>query len=305
MNQKEEIMARILQCVPNFSEGRDKEKVEKIVEEIRKVEGVKLLDYSSDPTHNRSVVTFVGEPEAVIDAAFNACKVASEVIDMTTHQGEHPRMGAMDVCPLIPISEITMDEAVELSKKLGERVGKELGISVYLYERSASAPTRENLADVRRGQYEAMEEKLKQEGWAPDFGPTELNKKSGVSAIGARPALVAFNVNLNTSDVEIAKKIAKSMRAKGGGFTYCKAIGLLLEDKNLAQVSMNLVDYTKTPVFRVFEAIKREAMRYGVTIVNSEVIGLVPLQCMVDVATWYLQVDDFETNQVLETQLHD
>lgn len=298
-------MARILQCVPNFSEGRDKEKVEKIVEEVRKVEGVKLLDYSSDPTHNRSVVTFVGDPDKVIEAAFNACKAASELIDMTKHEGEHPRMGAMDVCPLIPISEITMDEAVEYSKKLAQRVGDELGISVYLYERSATKSERENLADVRRGQYEAMEEKLKSDGWAPDYGPIELNKKSGVSAIGARPALVAYNVNLNTSDVEIAKKIAKSMRAKGGGFTYCKAIGLLLEDKNLAQVSMNLVDYTKTPIFRVFEAIKREAARYGVSIVNSEVIGLVPMQALVDCAQWYLQVDDFDINQVLETRLHD
>ena len=298
-------MARILQCVPNFSEGRDKAKIEKIVDEIRKVDGVKLLDYSSDPTHNRSVVTFVGEPEKVVEAAFNACKVASEVIDMTTHEGEHPRMGAMDVCPLIPISEITMDEAVELSKKLAERVGKELGISVYLYERSASAPTRENLADVRRGQYEAMEEKLKSEGWAPDYGPIELNRKSGVSAIGARPALVAFNVNLNTSDVEIAKKIAKKMRAKGGGFTYCKAIGLLLEDKNLSQVSMNLVDYTKTSIYHVFEAIKREALRYGVNVVNSEIIGLVPLAALADVAKWSLQVDDFENSQILETRLHD
>lgn len=298
-------MARILQCVPNFSEGRDKEKIEKIVEEVREVEGVKLLDYSSDPTHNRSVVTFVGEPEKVIEAAFNACKVASEVIDMSTHEGEHPRMGAMDVCPLIPISEITMDEAVELSKKLAQRVGEELGISVYLYERSASAPTRENLAEVRRGQYEGMEEKLKSEGWAPDFGPTELNKKSGVSAIGARPALVAYNINLNTPDVEIAKKIAKKMRAKGGGFTHCKAIGLLLEDKNMAQVSMNLVDYTKTSIYHVFEAVKREAQRYGVNVVNSEVIGLVPLAALADVAKWYLQIDDFEMDQILETRLHD
>lgn len=298
-------MARILQCVPNFSEGRDKEKIEKIVEEVRKVDGVKLLDYSCDPTHNRSVVTFVGDPEKVIEAAFNACKVASDLIDMTKHEGEHPRMGAMDVCPLIPINDITMDEAVEFSKKLAKKIGEELNISVYLYEKSATSPNRENLADVRRGQYEAMEEKLKTEGWNPDFGPVELNKKSGVSAVGARPALVAYNVNLNTSNVEIAKKIAKSMRAKGGGFTYCKAIGLLLEDKNLAQVSMNLVDYTKTPIFRVFEAIKREAERYGVSIVNSEVIGLVPMKALIDCAEWYLQVDDFDINQVLETRLHD
>lgn len=298
-------MARILECVPNFSEGRDKEKVEQIVEEVRKVKGVTLLDYSSDETHNRSVVTFVGEPEAVIEAAFNAVKKASEVIDMTTHQGGHPRMGAMDVCPLIPIKEVTMEEAIELSKKLGKRIGDELGISVYLYEKSASKPERENLAVVRKGQYEGMEEKLKSEGWEPDFGPVELNKKSGVSAVGARMPLVAFNVNLSTDNVEIAKAIAKKIRAKGGGFAYCKAMGLLLEDKNLAQVSMNLVDYTHTSVYHAFEFIKREALRYGVNVVNSEVIGLVPMDALLDAAKWYLQIDEFDHSQVLETRLHD
>ncbi|MCI6609464.1 MAG: glutamate formimidoyltransferase [Ezakiella sp.] len=298
-------MARILECVPNFSEGRDKEKVEEIVNEIRTTEGVKLLDYSSDETHNRSVVTFVGEPKAVIEAAFKAAKKAGEVIDMTTHEGGHPRMGAMDVCPLIPINEVTMEEAVELSKQLGERIGEELGISVYLYEKSATKPERENLAVVRKGQYEGMAEKLKTPGWEPDFGPIELNKKSGVSAVGARMPLVAYNVNLATDNVEIAKAIAKKIRAKGGGFAYCKAMGLLLEDKNLAQVSMNLVDYTHTSVYHAFEFVKREAARYGVNVVNSEVIGLVPMNALIDAAKWYLQIDDFSTNQVLETRLHD
>lgn len=296
-------MAKLLECVPNFSEGRDLEKIDKIVGEIESVEGVKLLDRSSDPTHNRSVITFVGEPERVVEAAFRACKKASEVIDMETHHGEHPRMGAMDVCPLIPISEITMDEAVELSKKLAKRVGDELGISVYLYEKSASSPNRENLATVRKGQYEGMAEKLKSEGWAPDFGPVELNKKSGVSAIGARMPLVAFNINLATDNVDIAKKIANKIRAKGGGFVYCKAIGLLLEEKNLAQVSMNLVDYTKTSVYEVFEYVKREALRYGVNVVNSEIIGLIPQNALLDAAKWYLQADDFVTDQVLENRL--
>lgn len=296
-------MSKLLQCVPNFSEGRDAAKIEKILDAIRGVQGVKLLDHSSDPTHNRSVITFVGEPESVVEAAFQAAKVASEVIDMQTHQGEHPRMGAMDVCPLIPIRDMDMAEAVELSKKLAERVGKELGISVYLYEKSATSPERENLATVRKGQYEGMAEKLKSEGWQPDFGPEELNRKSGVSAIGARMPLVAFNVNLATDNVEIAKKIAKVIRAKGGGFTYCKAIGLLLEDKNLAQVSMNLVDFTKTPIYEVFEFVKREALRYGVNVVNSEVIGLVPMEALIDCTRWYLQIDDMETSQILETRL--
>lgn len=296
-------MARILQCVPNFSEGRDKEKIEAITAEISKIENVKLLDYSMDPTHNRSVVTFVGEPEQVIEAAFQACKKASELINMEEHSGEHPRMGAMDVCPLIPIQEITMEEAVELSKKLGQRVGEELGISVYLYEKSASRAERENLAVVRKGQYEGMAEKLQKEDWHPDFGPVELNKKSGVSAIGARMPLVAYNINLNTSDVSIAKKIAKSVRAKGGGFTHCKAIGLLLEDTNQAQVSMNLVDYTKTPIHSVMEYVRREALRYGVNVVNSEIIGLIPQEALMDCAKWYLQVDDFDMDQVLENRL--
>src|SRR5690606_8245569 len=192
-------MARIIQCVPNFSEGRNKEVVEKIVDEIRKADEVKLLDYSMDKDHNRTVVTFIGEPEKVIEAAFNACKVASQLIDMRNHTGEHPRMGATDVIPLIPISDVTMEECVELSKRLGKRIGEELGISVYLYEKSATSPSRENLADVRRGQYEGMATKLKEDEWTPDFGPKELNEKAGVTAIGARMPLVAFNVNLGTN----------------------------------------------------------------------------------------------------------
>src|SRR5690606_36113696 len=207
-------MAKIIQCVPNFSEGRDKEVVEKIVDEIRAVEGVKLLDYSMDKDHNRSVVTFIGEPEKVIEAAFNATKVAAELIDMTKHEGGHPRMGATDVIPLVPISDVTMEECVEYSKKLGKRIGEELNIPVFLYEKSATSPNRENLADVRRGQYEGMAEKLKEEEWKPDFGPNKLNIKAGVTAVGARMPLVAFNVNLGTNDVKIAKNIAKAVRAK-------------------------------------------------------------------------------------------
>src|SRR5690554_3400088 len=219
-------MARIIQCVPNFSEGRDKELLEKILDEIRNVDGVKLLDYSMDKDHNRSVVTFIGEPKSVVDAAFAACKKASELIDLRNHVGEHPRMGATDVIPLIPISDVTMEECIELSKDLGRRIGEELGISVYLYEKSATSPSRENLADVRRGQYEGMAEKLKQEGWEPDFGPRELNVRAGVTAVGARMPLVAFNVNLATDDINIARNIAKAIRASSGGFKYCKALGI-------------------------------------------------------------------------------
>ena len=296
-------MARIIQCVPNFSEGRDKKVIEEIVEEIRKLEEVKLLDYSMDKDHNRSVVTFIGEPKEVIKAAFNAAKKASELIDMRNHKGEHPRMGATDVIPLIPISEVTMDECVELSKELGKKIGEELGISVYLYEKSAKDPSRENLAHVRRGQYEGMKEKLNQEDWSPDFGPKELNEKAGVTAVGARMPLVAFNVNLDTDDLSIAKKIAKSVRASGGGFRYCKALGIEIKERNIVQISMNMVDYTKTPLFRTFDFIEREAKRYGVNVIGSEIIGLLPMAAMIDTADYYLRVENFDHNQILERRM--
>ena len=296
-------MARVVQCVPNFSEGKDKAIIEKIVEEIRLVEEVKLLDYSMDKDHNRTVVTFIGEPEKVIEAAFNACKRASELIDMSKHVGEHPRMGATDVIPLIPISDVTMEECVELSKDLAKRVGEELGISVYLYENSAKTLERQNLAKVRRGQYEGMKEKLKEEEWAPDFGPKDLNEKAGVTAIGARMPLVAFNVNLDTNDLSIANKIAKAVRASGGGFTYCKGIGIEMKERNIVQVSMNMVDFTKTPLYRAFDFIEREANRYGVNVIGSEIIGLLPMAAMIDVADYYLKVENFDHNQILEKRM--
>lgn len=295
-------MARIIQCVPNFSVGRDKEILEKILDEIRN-EDVKLLDYSMDKDHNRSVVTFIGEPEKVIEAAFKAIKKASELIDLRSHTGEHPRMGATDVVPLIPISDVTMDECVELSKQLGERVGKELGVSVFLYEKSASSPARENLADVRRGQYEGMAEKLLLDDWAPDFGPRELNITAGVTAIGARMPLVAYNINLDTNNVEIAKKIALAIRARSGGFTYCKAIGLAITERNIVQVSINMVDYTKTPLFRVFDTVEREANRYGINVIGSEIIGLVPMNALIGAADYYLKLEDFDTDQILEKRM--
>lgn len=296
-------MARIIQCVPNFSEGRDKDIIEKIVEEIRCVDQVKLLDYSMDRDHNRTVVTFIGEPEKVVEAVFNAAKTAAELIDMTSHVGEHPRMGATDVIPLIPISDVTMEECIEYSRILGKKIGRELDIPVFLYEKSATSPNRENLADVRRGQYEGMAEKLKKEEWQPDFGPNTLNIKAGVTAVGARMPLVAFNVNLGTDDVEIAKKIAKIVRAKTGGFMYCKAIGLEIAERGIVQVSMNMVDYTKTSLFRVFDTIEREAKRYGVNIIGSEIIGLVPMQALIDVADYYLRLESFDSSQILEKRM--
>ncbi len=296
-------MGKIIQCVPNFSEGRNKASLELILDEIRSVEGVKLLDYSMDKDHNRSVVTFIGSPEAVLEAAFRVTNKASQLIDMSDHKGEHPRMGATDVIPLIPISEVTMEECVVLSRKLGDRIGRDLGISVYLYEKSASSPNRENLADIRKGQYEGMAEKLKSEGWAPDFGPTDLNIKSGVTAIGARMPLVAYNINLATDNLEIAKKIAKAIRAKSGGFTYCKALGIEIIERNIVQVSINMIDYTKTPLFRVFDTVEREAMRYGVNVIGSEIVGLVPMEALIDAADYYLRLENFHKNQILEKRM--
>lgn len=298
-------MAKIVQCVPNFSEGRDKEKIEKIVDEVRKVEGTKLLDYAPDKDHNRCVVTFIGTPEAVKEAAFNACKKAAELIDMSTHTGEHPRMGATDVIPLIPISEVDMDECNEVAKELGQRIGEELNISVFLYENSATATHRQNLAKVRKGQYEGMNEKMKEDMWRPDFGPDDLNEKSGVTAVGARMPLVAYNINLDTNDLSIANKIARAIRGSSGGFRHCKAIGIEIKERDIVQVSMNMVDYTKTPLFRVFDTVEREANRYGVNVIGSEIIGLLPTAALINCADYYLKLEDFSDNQLLEKRIYE
>ena len=295
-------MAKLVECVPNFSEGRDKEVVEKIVDEIRKVEEVTLLDYSSDEDHNRSVVTLIGSPEKVKLAVINAIKVATELIDMTKHQGAHPRMGATDVVPFTPVSDITMEECVELANEVGKVIG-EMGIPVYLYEDAATKPEKKNLADVRKGQYEAFFDKIKEEGWTPDYGPAEMNAKSGCTAVGARVSLIAFNVNLDTDNVDIAMAIAKKIRFIGGGLRFVKAIGLKLEDRNQTQVSMNLVNYEKSSVYQAFEMVKMEAKRYGVTVVGTEVIGTVPMKSLLDCAEYYLQIENFDISQILEKRL--
>lgn len=296
-------MSRLVQCVPNFSEGRNEDIILEIVDVIKGVSEVKLLDYSMDRDHNRTVVTFIGEPKAVVEAAFLATKKAADLINMSLHKGEHPRMGATDVVPLIPISDVTMDECVEYSKELARRIGEELSIPVYLYEKSASSPSRENLAHIRKGEYEGMASKLKEEGWEPDFGPGELNLKSGVTAVGARMPLVAFNINLGTNDISIAKKIAKVIRASGGGYTYCKALGIEIKERDIVQVSMNMVDYTKTSLFRVFDTVEREAKRYGVNVIGSEIIGLVPMNALIDTADYYLRLENFDSSQILEKRM--
>lgn len=296
-------MAKLVECVPNFSEGRDKEIIEKIVDEVRKTEGVKLLDYCSDKDHNRSVVTLIGGPEEVKEAAFRLIKKASELIDMSKHSGAHPRMGATDVVPFIPIKDITTEECAQMAKELGKRVGEELNIPVYLYEDAASTPERQNLANVRKGQYEGFFEKIKQPEWKPDFGPCEMNVKSGATVIGARFPLIAYNVNLGTDNIEIANAIAKKIRHMSGGLRYAKAVGVMLTERNIAQVSINMVNYEKTAVYTIQEMVKMEAKRYGVPVVGAEVIGLVPMKALIDCAEYYLQIENFDINQVLESRL--
>uniref|UniRef100_A0A7C4VTX7 glutamate formimidoyltransferase n=1 Tax=Fervidobacterium thailandense TaxID=1008305 RepID=A0A7C4VTX7_9BACT len=294
---------KLIESVPNFSEGRREEIVRQIIDEAYKYPKVKVLDWSMDKDHNRSVVTLVGEPDQLLDALFDMTKKAAELIDLRYHKGEHPRMGATDVIPLVPLIGTTMEECVELSKKLGKRIGDELGIPVYLYERSATRPERENLAEIRKGEFEGFFEKIKDPKWIPDFGPNRVHETAGVTAVGAREFLIAFNVNLGTNNLEIADKIAKAVRHISGGFRYVKAIGVELKEKGMVQVSMNLTNYKKSPIFRVFETIKREAQRYGVPVVSSEIIGMVPLQAVVETFAWYLQIDDFNAGRVIEQRL--
>ncbi len=296
-------MKEIVQCVPNISEGRNREIVEAVVDSIRGIADVKLLDWSSDADHNRSVITFVGAPEGVEKAAFALCSKAAQLIDMTVHKGEHPRMGATDVVPFIPIQGVTMEQAVQLANRVGKRIGEELGIPVYLYENAAKTPQRRNLADVRRGQYEGLPAKLARAEGQPDYGPGVFNAKSGATAVGARMPLVAFNVNLGTDNLEIANKIARNVRHASGGLKAVKAMGVNLEARGIVQVSMNMVNYKETPLYRVFELIRAEARRYGVSIIGSEIIGLVPLEAMVQSLDYYLGLEGFQMNQVLETRL--
>ena len=292
-----------MECVPNFSEGRDLQKIDKIVAPFRGKQGVKLLDYSNDEDHNRLVVTVVGEPEPLRDAVLEAIGVAVELIDLNHHQGQHPRMGAVDVVPFIPIRNVTMEEAVALSKEVGKEVAKRYNLPVFLYEKSASAPHRENLAAVRKGEFEGMAEKIKQPEWHPDFGLAERHPTAGTVAIGARMPLVAYNINLNTPSLEIAHDIAKKIRFIGGGLRYCKAMGVELKDRGITQVSINMTDYTRTALYRAFELVRVEARRYGVSIVGSEIIGLVPMEALIDTASYYLGLETFSMEQVLEARM--
>lgn len=294
---------KIMECVPNFSEGRDHEKIEKIVNPFRCKEGVKLLDYSNDEDHNRMVVTVVGEPKALKEALLEAIAVAVKEIDLTKHEGQHPRMGAVDVVPFIPIKGCDTEEAIALSKETGEEIAKRFNIPVFLYEKSATSPARENLANIRKGQFEGMEEKIKLPEWKPDFGPAERHPTAGTVAVGARMPLVAYNINLNTPDLNIATSIAKRIRFIGGGLRFCKAMGVDLHDRGITQVSINMTDFTRTHLYQAMEMVRYEAKRYGVSIVGSEIIGLVPMAALIDTAEYYLGLEGFSADQVLESRI--
>jgi glutamate formiminotransferase/formiminotetrahydrofolate cyclodeaminase len=293
----------LVECVPNFSEARRPEVVEAIQEAITAVPGIQVLDRNSDMDHNRSVITFVGSPKDVEEAAYQAIAKAAELIDLNQHSGEHPRIGAADVVPFVPISGITIEECVEIARRLGSRVGETLQIPVYLYERAATRPERQNLEDIRRGQYEGLKEEIASNPERePDFGPARLGP-AGATVIGARPFLIAFNVYLTSQDVNIAKKIARTIRHSSGGLRYVKALGLSVEGR--AQVSMNLTDFQKTPMAQVVEMIRREAQRYGVAIHHSELVGMIPQAALTEAAVWYMQLDQFEPHQILERRLEE
>jgi len=298
------VARRLVECVPNFSEGRDPDKVSTLVEAVRSVPGVVLLDQELDADHNRSVLTFVGSPEAASEAALRAVGKAVELIDLNHHSGVHPRIGAADVVPFVPVEGVTLEECVQIAERVGEEIWRRYEVPVYLYEAAARTPDRVNLENVRRGQFEGLrEEVLTNPERAPDLGEARLHPTAGATIVGARKFLIAYNINLNTPDVEIAKRIAKAIRFSSGGFRYVKAMGVPLTSRNLAQVSMNLTDFEQTPVHRVFEAVRTEAERYGVSIAGSEIVGLIPKKALEMAAEFYLRCENFHPGLVLENRL--
>ncbi|MDP9323577.1 MAG: glutamate formimidoyltransferase [Acidobacteriota bacterium] len=293
----------IIESIPNVSEGRRPEVIERLAEAIRATPGVRLLDYSSDPSHNRSVYTLVGDADGVKRATLALFEQAVAAIDLRTHRGEHPRLGAVDVVPFVPIEGITMAECVALAQEVGAAVADRFGVPVFLYEEASANPARRNLEDIRRGEFEGLAAKMRNAEWTPDFGPAVPHPSAGASVIGARMPLIAYNINLNTNRLEVAKRIAAAIRHSSGGLRYVKAAGFMLEDRGIAQVSMNLTNYEKTPIFRVFEIVKREAARHGVSILESEIVGLVPSAALTAAAEFYLQIERFGPEQVLENKL--
>ena len=297
-------MNKIVECVPNFSEGRELARIDLLVKVIESVPDVFVLDREMDADHHRSVITFAGEPEAVIEAAVRVAATASELIDLNQHKGQHPRIGALDVLPFVPIKGVTMDDCVRLARRAGERIANELEIPVYLYERAATRPDRVDIADIRRGEFEALKEEIATlPERRPDFGEPRVHPTAGATAVGARPPLIAYNINLASDDISIAKRIAKSIRGRDGGLRYVKALGMELKNRRQVQVSINLVNYEATPLFRVFEMVRLEAARYGVNVAGSEIIGLVPQAAINACGDYYLRIENFSENLILENRL--
>jgi glutamate formiminotransferase len=293
----------LIECVPNVSEGRRADVIARLAESLRRVPGVRLPDFSSDPSHNRSVFTIAGDPQALETAVLALAESAIAAIDLRSHRGEHPRAGALDVVPFIPIEDATMADCVALAKRVGRAIAERFEVPVYLYEEAASSPARTNLEDIRRGEFEGLAAKMASPAWAPDFGPAVPHRTAGATIVGARMPLIAYNINLASDRLDVAKKIAAAIRQSSGGFRYVKASGFKLEDRGIVQVSMNLTNYEKTPIARVFEAVKREAERYGVKVLESEIVGLVPSAALGDAARYYLQLDRFTPDQILENKL--
>lgn len=296
-------MQQLVECIPNFSEGRRDDVIQAVADAVRGVPGVRLLDVSSNADHNRTVLTFVGVPEQVAEAAFRATAKAVELIDMNEHKGEHPRIGAMDVVPFVPVSGMTMDDAVALAQQVGKRIAEQLLVPVYLYANAAATPARKRLPDVRKGEYEGLKEAIALPERRPDFGEPRLHPTAGATAVGARPPLIAFNVNLGTTNLQIAKDIGKALRESSGGLVNVQAMGVDLAEQGIVQVSMNLLDYTRTPIHRAYEMVRSEASRYGVPVIGSEIIGLVPLDALLGAADFYLRLTGFTRKQVLEARL--
>ena len=293
----------IIESIPNVSEGRRTDVIGKLVSAIEQTPGVRLLDHSSDASHNRSVFTLVGDAPSLKAATLALFDVAIAEIDLRTHRGEHPRMGAVDVVPFVPIEGATMDDCIGLAKDVAATVAERFALPVFLYEEASKNPARKNLEDIRRGEFEGLGAKMVSAGWAPDYGPATPHESAGATVIGARMPLIAYNINLNSDRLDVARRIAAAIRHSSGGLRFVKAMGVMLEDRRIAQVSMNLTNYQKTPIFRVFEMVKREAERYGISILESEVVGLVPSAALMSAAEYYLQIEGFSADQVLESKL--
>jgi len=293
----------IIECVPNISEGRRSDVVSAIAADLAAIDGVRVLDVQSDAAHHRSVLTLAGDAAPLKEAVLRLFDKTIGAVDLRSHRGEHPRLGAVDVVPFVPIEGIDMNGCVALAREVGEEVARRFGVPVYLYEEAATLPGRQNLEDIRRGEFEGLAAKMQQAEWKPDFGPAEPHPTAGAAIIGARMPLIAYNINLATDRVDVAKKIASAIRMSSGGYRYVKAMGIALEGRGIVQVSMNLTNYEKTPIFRVFETVKREAARFGVSVLESEIVGLVPSAALTQAAAFYLQLAGFSSTQVLENKL--